>query len=108
MPHSSFVQSSFLGGEWSQFAQGRLELPSYRTAMNVCRNAHPIEEGAWIRRSGTRYAAETYQGKPGRVIEFDFEKSAPYILEFTDSVLRMFGVASQTGGLGNSLPTVFR
>lgn len=108
MPHSSFVQSSFLGGEYSAFAQGRLDLPSYRTAMNVCRNGFPIEEGAWIRRSGTRYAAETYQGKPGRVIEFDFEKSAPYILEFTDSVLRMFGVASQTGGLGNSLPTVFR
>src|SRR6267143_1911810 len=108
MPHSSFVQSSFLGGEYSAFAQGRLDLPSYRTAMNVSRNGFPIEEGAWIRRSGTRYAAETYQGKPGRVIEFDFEKSAPYILEFTDSVLRMFGVASQTGGLGNSLPTVFR
>lgn len=108
MPNSSWVQSSFLGGEWSPFAQGRLDLPSYRTALNVCRNSFPIEEGAWIRRSGTKFAAATYQGKQGRVIKFDFEKTYPYIMEFTDSVLRMFGVSTQTGGLSNALPLDFR
>ncbi len=108
MPDSNWVQSSFLGGEWSAFAQGRIDLAPYRTAMNVCRNGHPIEEGAWLRRGGTRFAAATYQGKTGRVLKFDFDQASPYIMEFTNSVLRMYGVATQTGGLNTPLPKDFR
>ncbi len=108
MADSNWVQSSFLGGEYSPFSQGRVDTPAYRTALNVCRNGYPIEEGAWIRRSGTRFAAATLNGAPGRVIPFDFEKNAPYIMEFTDAALRMYAVATQTSGLVGPLPKDFR
>ena len=108
MANSSFVVDGFLSGEWSQFAQGRITDPLYKKALNVCRNSFPLEEGAWIRRSGTRYAAATLNGSPGRVIPFPFEQAAPYIVEFTDGKLRMFAVATQTSGLATPLPSDFR
>ncbi len=97
MSTSSFVQHSFLGGEYSPLAQGRSDTPDYVKAMNVCRNGMPLEEGAWVRRSGTRFAATTLNGAAGRVIPFAFAQSTPYYLEFTDGFLRMFAVAASLG-----------
>lgn len=108
MSESNYVQSNFLGGEVSPYAQGRIDLPSYRFAMNVCRNAHPIEEGCWLRRAGTRFGATTLNGAAGRVIKFDFEASAAYIMEFTNGFLRLYGVATQSGGLTTPLANDFR
>ncbi len=100
---SNFVCSSFLGGEWSPYAQGRTDLKEYKTALNVCRNGFPLEEGAWIRRSGTRHVAPTYQGKPARVIKFDFKADAPYLIEFTDVRQRFYSVSRQITGLTTPL-----
>ena len=50
MGAASFQQTSFLGGEISQFYQGRTDQPGYRSSLNVCRNGLPIETGAWVRR----------------------------------------------------------
>src|SRR5581483_9021698 len=108
MPVSNFVQDSFLGGEWSPFAQGKIKDPSYTRGMNVCRNGYPLEEGAWVRRSGTHFSATTYKGKAGRVIPFSFQEDAPYVMEFTDGVLRMFAATDTTSGLLNTLPHDFR
>jgi len=60
VPNTNFTYSSFLGGEWSKFAQGRIELPSYKTAMNVCRNGVPMEEGAWGLSTGLDYPPGSY------------------------------------------------
>src|SRR5258708_4210879 len=76
--------------------------------MDVCRNGFPIEEGAWARRSGTRFAQTTLNGLPGRVISFAFEQASPYVMEFTDGKLRMFAVATQTSGLTSPLPADYR
>src|SRR5690242_13219041 len=108
MPDSSFIQASFLGGEISPYAQGRTDSPSYRTSLNVCRNSYPLEEGAWIRRSGSRFVSTTLNGAEGRVIHFDFEQTSPYIMEFTDGFLRFFAVSTQTSGLTSALPADFR
>src|SRR5258708_5651008 len=108
MPNSSFVQSSFVGGEWSPFAQGRLELPKYQTALNVCRNGFPLEEGAWVRRPGTRFSTTTRNGVAGRVIPFAFEQAAPYEMIFTDGIVEMVAVSTQTSGLSSPLPKDFR
>lgn len=88
MSLASFVQTSFLGGEWSKAAQGRSEKPEYRTAMNVSLNGLPMEAGAWTRRSGTQNAGLTRNGVAGRVIPFAFQEDIPYTIEFTDSHLR--------------------
>ena len=96
MADASSLQTSFLGGEWSQSYQGRADLPAYGTAMNVCLNGIPLEEGAWGRRSGDRFAATTRAGVPGRIIDFDWSQSQPFSVEFTDGHLRFF---SGAGGL---------
>jgi hypothetical protein len=97
---SNYVQSSFLGGEISPYAQGHIDRPDYRIGMSVCRNGYPIEEGAWLRRSGTRFLATTLNGAPGRIIPFDFQQSVPYYLEFTDGNLRFFSTLSGATNIG--------
>jgi hypothetical protein len=88
MPGASWVQSSFLGGEWSNTAQGRIDDPAYEIALNVCLNSLPIESGAWTRRPGTMHAMPTRIGAPGRVISFNFQQAAAYTIEFTNQHMR--------------------
>jgi hypothetical protein len=84
MADASYAVTSFLGGELSQFAQGRFEKPDYKISLNVCLNSFPVEIGPWVRRPGTAFAGATYGGKPGRVISWAFEQISPVTLEFTD------------------------
>jgi len=88
MPAATQILTSFLGGEISQYAQGRYDRPDYRTSMRVCFNSMPLESGAWTRRPGTQYSGHTRGGTPGRVIKFDFQQSAPITMEFTDNYVR--------------------
>lgn len=93
MGDSSFVQTSFHAGEWSKTFQGRYDRPDYRMAMNVCLNGLPIETGSWVRRPGFKFAGTTRSGNKGRVIKFDFQANAPYMMELTDIHLRFFSGA---------------
>lgn len=88
MSRASYMQTSFLGGEWSKTMQGRADRPDYRTAMNLCRNSLPIEEGAWTRRPGTMQAGATRNGAAGVLREFHFNQARPYTMELTDGYLR--------------------
>lgn len=88
MADASFTQATFIGGEISPLAQGRIDLPTYRMSMNVCLNGLPTETGSWVRRPGTYQVGHTRGGLPAREIKFDFEQDAPYRMEFTDGFLR--------------------
>jgi len=88
MAQAAYTITSFLGGEWAKTAQGRFDKPEYLTALNLCLNSFPIEQGAWTRRPGTRYATHTRNGNEAYVINFSFQESSPYVLEFTDGALR--------------------
>jgi len=90
MVSASFVQTSFLGGEWSPFAQGRMTDPAYKSASNVMLNAYPLEAGAWVRRSGLRFLAHTKAGRPALLRAFDFSVTQPYQIEFTDGFARFY------------------
>lgn len=90
MPKASFLQTVFHGGEWSALAQGRMDSERYKTALNVCENYAPLEEGSLIRRSGFLYLTHTRHGSPGRLMGFDFSVVAPYQMEFTTGILRFF------------------
>jgi hypothetical protein len=63
MADASFLQTSFLGGEWSPLLQGRMDDPRYRSGMNVARNTLPIEEGSAVRRPGTQQIGPTRSGR---------------------------------------------
>lgn len=121
MGNASFVQSSFLGGEWSPLAQGRVADPAYKHAMNVCLNGYPVEPGAWTRRQGFRYLAHTRGGAPAVLRDFDFTTTQPYQLEFTAGFVRFFaglslvttqdtlvldGITSATPGVVYSADTI--
>lgn len=90
MGDASFLQTNFLGGEWSPYAQGRADKETYRTGLNICTNGLPVEEGAWVRRSGTLFAATTRSGLAGVLREFHFTQAQSYNMEFTDGHMRLF------------------
>lgn len=89
MPDASYLQSSFLGGEWSPLVQGRMDRQDYRTGLNVCRNGIPIEEGSWTRRPGTRYVSATRSGRKAVLRSFHFAQGRPYNIELTQNHLRL-------------------
>lgn len=90
MADSTFTWTSFSGGEWSPEAQGGIDRPEYKTAMNVCLNGLPKESHVWTRRPGTQFGAFTRGGNPGRLFSFNFQQTTPYNMEFTDGYLRFF------------------
>lgn len=101
MADASFLQTSFAGGEWSAYAQGRMDDQDYRTGLNVCYNALPLEQGAATRRPGTMLAAATRKGVAGVLRAFDFQQSTPYNLELTAGHLRFVvanNLALETAG----------
>lgn len=86
----SFVQSSFLGGLWSKMAQGRVDSPHYKTALDVCENYYPVEQGSLLRRQGTRFLSHTRRGNKGKLVPFDFSIVQPYQIEFTNLFARFY------------------
>ncbi len=88
MGRSSIDQTNFLGGEWSKAAQGRADLPNYKTAMDVCKNSIPIEEGALPRRPGTAFIAFTEGGGYARLQPFVNSNDLPLAVEFTNGKIR--------------------
>jgi hypothetical protein len=93
MANASFTWSNFLGGEWSPFAQGRMDQPKYKTALALCLNAYPIEEGALPRRPGFQHCAPTRGGVAGRIVPFVFSEVASYTVELTPGHARFFSGA---------------
>lgn len=103
MADAAFFQTSFLGGEWSPLAQGMMTDQAYRSALNVCRNGLPIEEGSWVRRPGTRYVAPTRSGRAAVLRPFHFNQSRPYIMELTAFAMRLIaGLGLVLDGSGST------
>lgn len=90
MPASSQNQSDFLGGEWSKLALGRSDLPEYRTALARCLNAVPVEEGAWLRRTGTQRLLPSYGRQEAKLKLFQSSASCAFALEFTPGSVRIW------------------
>lgn len=90
MARVSFMQTSFLSGEWSLTAQGRIDSSSYKLGMKRCLNYIPVEEGPVMRRPGFRRLAYTRAGQAARLVAFDFSFSQSYQIELTNGMLRLF------------------
>ena len=90
MADATDLQSSFLGGEWSPYSQGRADEKDYRIGMSTCLNGYPIEAGAWTRRPGFRFCATTRNGQYGWLLSVAFKENAPYTMELTNQMLRLF------------------
>jgi hypothetical protein len=88
MANATYQKFSFLGGEISQWALGRVDREQYVHSLNVCFNGFPVEAGTWVRRPGTMFAGTTRFAAPGRVLRWDFEAAIPYTIELTDNWMR--------------------
>src|SRR5216684_2587323 len=90
MTASNYHQSDFRGGEWAPLAQGRSEIPGYRTALNVSVNQILLEEGAATRRSGTQWLGPTFGRTTAKLLTFKSQAALPYVLEFTNNNLQFY------------------
>lgn len=95
---ATYLQPSFVGGEWSKFAHGRADHPNYRKSMSRCVNGYPMAAGAWVRRPGTMLASLTRGGAAAALIPFSFEDNQPYTVELTEGFLRFYQGTSLIGG----------
>lgn len=96
MGDASFVQTSFLGGEWSPTFQGRTDHPKYRTGLNTCLNVIPLEEGAATRRPGFQFCTTTNEGLYARLFPYRATQTRPYNIELTNGILRLMQGANLT------------
>lgn len=90
MSDASYCQTSFLGGELSQFAQGQFDKPYYKTGLTKSFNVWPSDEGAAPRRPGFRVLGTSNKGAAARQITFNLSEDKPYNMEFTDNSIRMW------------------
>lgn len=99
------IQPSFAAGELSPKLYGRVDQSIYRIGTRKMRNFFVHPAGCTSNRPGTEFIDEIADSsKRGRLIPFQFNGQVTYVLEFGDSVMRVF----KDGGivLGNSTERV--
>lgn len=115
MADASYAQTSFLGGEISEWAQGQFDRPEYKISLAKASNVLIVDEGAAPRRPGFQFLGTTRNGAPGRQLPFDFSETSPYNMEFTDGYLRFWNGTSlvttndsqAVTNVSNGTPSVF-
>lgn len=91
MARSAPSLSSFVAGEISPRLEGRTELEKYRAGLSELSNMVVHPHGGVSRRPGTEYLGEVKDSTvKTRLIPFQFKTSDTYILEFGDSVMRVY------------------
>jgi hypothetical protein len=93
---------SFNGGEWSPWADARLDLDRYRSSCRTLENMRPTPYGGAFSRPGLVYIrGQDNAGFAGRVVPFEFSADTSLVLLFTDRLMRPF-----TTGASPAIPQV--
>lgn len=91
MAKVSPIQPTFSGGEFSPKVYGRVDNERYKTGLATCQNYLPTTQGPIVRRPGTKFVADVKDpSKPPALIEFQFNQTDNYVLEFGDKYLRFY------------------
>ena len=91
MARSAPSLSSFVAGEISPRLEGRTELDKYRAGLSELLNMIVHPHGGVSRRPGTEFLGEVKNSSTKtRLVPFQFKTSDTYILEFGDSVMRVY------------------
>jgi len=91
MAKSAPALSSFTGGELSPKLEGRVGLQKYREGLSELTNFLVLPQGGVTRRPGTEFLGEVKDSDDTtRLIPFQFKTSDTYILEFGDSIMRVY------------------
>jgi hypothetical protein len=88
--------SAFTAGELSPKLEGRIDLEKYRTGCSELTNFLILPQGGATRRPGTEYLGQVKDSADiTRLIPFQFKTSDTYILEFGDSIMRVYRIGQQ-------------
>lgn len=91
MARSAPSISSFVAGEISPRLEGRTELDKYRAGLSELLNMVVHPHGGVSRRPGTEFLGEVKNSATKtRLIPFQFKTTDTYILEFGDSIMRVY------------------
>lgn len=85
------LYQSFNAGEFSPLMNSRTAYQKYASGLEICQNAIPMVEGAYMRRPGTRdIAGVKDHAKKVRIKRFEFSTVQAYMLEFGDQYIRFY------------------
>lgn len=81
---------SFVSGELQPSLHHRADLDRYTTGLATCRNFIIRAQGGADNRAGLRFIGEVKDStKKTRLIEFEFNTTQTYVLEFGDQIMRV-------------------
>lgn len=103
-------QSAFTNGELTPALHARVDLDQYQRGLATCLNAIIHPHGGASNRAGTEFVIEVKDStKAVRLIEFQFNTSDTYALEFGDQYMRVIrnGVQVESGGSPYEISTPY-
>ena len=96
MARSAPSFSSFAAGEISPLLEGRTGIDKYREGLADLTNMVVMPQGGVKRRPGTEFLGEVKNSSvKTRLIPFQFKTSDTYILEFGNSIMRVYRNGAQ-------------
>ena len=96
MAKSAPSLSSFTGGELTPRLSGRTGLAKYTEGLSDLTNFLVLPQGGVTRRPGTEFLGEVKDSDDTtRLIPFQFKTSDTYVLEFGDSIMRVYREGQQ-------------
>ena len=90
MTRSSWAQTDFTGGEFSQYLLGRADANRYRTGLQECQNYYALPQGPMVRRPGMTHVHITKDNGVADLKPFKYSISQTYQIEFGDEYLRFY------------------
>ena len=88
--------SNFSGGEVSEEIFGRFDSELYKNALRRCENFFSLTQGPAQYRGGSTYVHATDTNQVARIERFQYNDEQVYILEFTNTTLRIYEDAALT------------
>lgn len=91
MPKGTDFQGNFTSGEITPLLEGRPDINRFNQGVLEARNFAVRPQGGLFRRQGTEFVgtlADSVNG--GRLIKFEFSDTQAYILEFTNTQMRIW------------------
>lgn len=90
MPKQTTTLSNFSAGELSPKLRGRYDLQFFPNGCEKLKNFIAETQGPARFRNGFRYVNNTYNNAAAVLIPFEFNAEQAYILEFTDTKMRIY------------------
>ena len=97
--------TDFTAGELSEKLAGRIDLDIYRKGAQSLINWVPFRQGGVITRPALKYLGTTKSGAKARLVPFAVNADNPFVLEFTNNLLRIWKAGALVGSPTETVTT---